>query len=147
MTFFEVAAILGAITGTVSLGIAIIKSIKDKPRLTFEEEQKHFFPGVEADYFTSISIGMKIHNKGTKPTTIHHTKLTFNYNSKQMELDDDTISLEIPPHSTTTFYPSLNLSRAKLIIHGEITDCILTINHTYDTKVLDLGTIKEYQKK
>jgi len=145
MTVFEIAAIVGAITGSTSLAVVILKSIRDKHRLTFEKEQQSFFPGAEADYHTSISIGIKIHNKGTKPTTIHYSKLAFDYNSKHMEVEANNVSLVISPHSTITFHPSLNLAKAKLIIHGEITNCVLTINHTYDTKELDLGTIKQYQ--
>lgn len=37
MTLVEIAAILGAVTGSVSLSFFIYKTLTDKPKLTFEE--------------------------------------------------------------------------------------------------------------
>lgn len=89
---------------------------------------------------------MKVHNKGTKSTTIHHTTLTFNYNGKQWKIEDNS-SLVVPPDSTMPFYPSLNLHKNNLLIHGKIDNCVLTISHTfYDNIVLDLGIIVEFKK-
>jgi len=146
MTLIEIAAILGAVTGSVSLSLFIYKTLTDKPKLTFEEGTKIFYPAEDGNNFTTIVIRMKVHNRGTKPTTIHHSKLTFNYNSEPKEKEDDRISLEILPDRTEDFSPSLNLHKDDLIIHGKITNCKLTVKHTHGEKVIDLGTIEENKK-
>lgn len=146
MTPFEIAALLGAITGCASLGYLIIKAIRDKPRLIFEKGTKIFYPAEGNNNFTTIVIRMKIHNRGSKPTTIHHSKLTFNYNSEPKEIEDDRISLEIPPDNTEDFSPNLNLHKDDLIIHNKITNCKLMLKHTHGEKTIDLGTVEENKK-
>jgi len=146
MTLIEIAAILGAVTGSVSLSFFIYKTLTDKPKLTFEEGTKIFYPAEGGNNFTTIVIRMKVHNRGTKPTTIHHSKLTFNYNSEPKE-EDGRISLEILPDRTEDFSPSLNLHKDDLIIHGKITNCKLMVKHTHGKKVIDLGTIEENKKE
>jgi len=89
---------------------------------------------------------MKVHNRGSKPTTIHHSKLTFDYNSQHKETVDDRASLEISPNSTEDFSPHLNLHKDDLVIYDKITSCILTVTHTHGKMVIDLGTIEEIKK-
>ena len=146
MTPFEIAALLGAITGCASLGYLIIKSITNKPKLTFEEGSMIFYPAVGNNYFTTIIIPMKVHNRGSKPTTIYHSKLTFNYNSQHKEIEYDRGHLEILPDRTEDFNPNLNLHKDDLIIYDKITNCVLTITHTHGKTVINLGTIEEYKK-
>ena len=146
MTPTEIAVIVGSIIGASTLAFFIFKFITDKPKLTFEEVTKIFYPAEDGNNFTTIVIRMKVHNRGTKPTTIHHSKLTFNYNSEPKEKEDDRISLEILPDRTEDFSPSLNLHKDDLIIHGKITNCKLTVKHTHGKKVIDLGTIEENKK-
>ena len=145
MTPFEIAALIGAVTGSFSIIYLTLKAVRDKPRLTFEEEFKMFYPPSGGNNFTTIVIRMKVHNRGTKPTTIHHSKLTFSYESKHHEVENDA-SFDILPNSTIDYSPSLNIHNSELVIHRKITDCVLTANHTHDKKMIDLGTIEEHKK-
>ena len=145
MTPFELAALIGAVTGCFSASYLIIKAITNKPKLTFEEGSMIFYPAVENNYFTTIIIPMKVHNRGSKPTTIYHSKLTFNYNSQHKEIEYDRGHLEILPDRTEDFNPNLNLHKDDLIIYDKITDCVLTITHTHGKTVINLGTIEEYK--
>ena len=146
MTPFELAALIGAVTGCFSASYLIIKAITNKPKLTFEEGSMIFYPAVENNYFTTIIIPMKVHNRGSKPTTIYHSKLTFNYNSQHKEIEYDRGHLEILPDRTEDFNPNLNLHKDDLIIYDKITNCVLTITHTHGKTVINLGTIEEYKK-
>lgn len=145
MTLIEIAAILGAVTGSVSLSFFIYKTLTDKPKLSFETESQSFFPASPNDNFTLISVRMKTHNKGSKSTTIHHSVLTFNYDGKQHKVEDKQNHYVIPPSSTVDFYPQLNLHKKELLIYEKITDCVLTIDHTFDQEIINLGTIEEYK--
>ena len=146
MTPFELAALIGAVTGCFSASYLIIKAITNKPKLTFEEGSMIFYPAVENNYFTTIIIPMKVHNRGSKPTTIYHSKLTFNYNSQHKEIEYDRGHLEVLPDRTEDFNPNLNLHKDDLIIYDKITNCVLTITHTHGKTVINLGTIEEYKK-
>ena len=143
MTPFEIAAIWGAVAGSASVVFLIYKFVTDKPKLTFEEEIKVFYPAHDNNFFTTISIQMKVHNRGSKPTTIYHSKLDFNYNSKHREMVDDRSTFEVVPDSTSDFYPNLNLHKDDLILQNKITKCVLTITHTYGKAIINLGTIEE----
>jgi len=142
MTPYEAAALIGAITGAVYIGYLIIKLIRDKPRLVFEVVSKNFYPAEGNNFFSPIVIRIKVHNKGSRPTTIHHAKLSFNYNSKNQVVEYDG-HIEVPPDYTAEFYPQLNLHKDELVIYGQITNCVLTVDHTHDSTPLDLGTIKQ----
>jgi len=146
MTPFEIGIIFAAMAGWAAFFYIIYKSKMDKPKLEFDEGLKIFYPAEGGNNFTTIVIRMKVHNRGTKPTTIHHSKLTFNYNSEPKEKEDDRISLEILPDRTEDFSPSLNLHKDDFIIHGKITNCKLMVKHTHGKKVIDLGTIEENKK-
>ncbi len=148
MTLIEIAAILGAVTGSVSLSFFIYKTLTDKPKLTFETESQSFYPPSSTnDNFTVISVRMKTHNKGSKSTTIHHSTLTFNYDGKQHKVEDKQNHYIVPPNSTVDFYPRLDLHKEELLMRGKITDCVLTIDHTFDQEIINLGKIEEYKKK
>ena len=147
MTLIEIAAILGAVTGSVSLSFFIYKTLTDKPKLSFETESQFFFPPSTNENFTIISVRMKTHNKGSKSTTIHHSSLTFNYDGKQHQVEDKLNHNVIPPNSTVDFYPQLHLHKEDLLTNEKITDCVLTIDHTFDQEIINLGTIKEYKKE
>jgi len=146
MTLIEIAAILGAVTGSISLSFFIYKTLTDKPKLTFEEGTKIFYPAEGGNNFTVIVIRMKAHNKGSKSTTIHHSALTFNYNGKQHKVEDKQNHYVIPPSSTVDFWPQLNLHREELLIREKIIDCVLTIDHTFDQEIISLGKIEENKK-
>ncbi len=142
MTPIEIVAIIGAITGSVSLTIVIYKTIQEKPKLSFEEKRKFFFPPSENDNFTTILIDLKVHNKGSKSTTIHHTDLTFDYKEKKKTIIGEGV-FTITPDSTQEVYPRLNLRKDDLRIYDQIQNCVLRIHHTHGKTDFKLGTIKE----
>jgi len=39
------------------------------------------------------------------------------------------------------------LHREELLISEKITDCVLTIDHTFDQEIISLGKIEEYKKE
>ncbi len=145
MTPFEIGIIFGAMAGWAGVFILIYKSKTDKPRLEFEEEFKMFYPPDGNNEFTVIVIRFKAHNQGTKSTTIYHTKLSFTFNLKKHETEDNR-SIDIPPSSTVDFDPSLNIHSSDLVLRDKITDCVLTVKHTFGKKVHNLGTIEQLKK-
>ena len=144
MTPSDIIAILGAITGSLSLIIISYKSITDKPKLSFDIDRKFFMQPSKYDNFTTISIQLKAHNKGTKSTTIHGSELSFTYKGQKRKLDSDS-SLSIPDNATNVFYPNFNLRKDELRISGQIESCVLTITHTHGKKKVKLETIKELE--
>ncbi len=145
MTIVEFTALLGAITGSVSIGFLIYKAITNKPKLSFEIKGQDFYPPQGNNNFIYIAIRMKAHNKGSKSTTIYRTTLKFNHNSKPHKIEKDS-SVNVSPNSTIDFIPDLNLRKNDIEIHDKITDCELTIDHTHDQNIINLGTIEEYKR-
>ena len=145
MTPFEISIIFGAMAGWAGVFYLIYKSKMDKPKLEFEEESKNFYPAEGNNPFTTILIRFKAHNQGTKSTTIYHTKLSFTFNLKKHEIEDDR-AIDIPPSSTVNFFPNLNIHSSNLILRDKIIDCVLTVKHTFGKKVHNLGTIKQLKK-
>jgi len=135
----------GAIAGWASFSYLIYKSRMDKAKLEFEEESKTFYPAEGNNYFSTIIIRFKVHNKGTKSTTIYHPQLSFTFNSKKHEIESNS-SIDIPPNSTVDFCPNLNIHENELVLHEKITDCVLTAKHTFGKKVHYLGTIEQLKK-
>ncbi len=142
MTPIEITAIIGAVTGSVSLSIVIYRTIQEKPKLSFEEKRKTFFLPGESDNFTAILIELKVHNKGSKSTTIHHMDLTFDYKEKKKTIIGEGV-FTIAPDSTQTVYPQLNLRKDDLRINDQIQNCVLRIYHTHGKTDFELGIIKE----
>ena len=146
MTPFEIAIIVfGGMAGWAAFFYLIYISKMDKPKLEFEEESKNFFPPQGNNQFTSIGIRFKAHNQGTKPTTIYHTKLTFTFNLKKHKTESNE-AVDIPPSKTVDFSPNLNIHSSDLVLRDKITDCVLTVKHTFDKEIYNLGTIEEFKK-
>ena len=145
MTPFEIGIIFGAMAGWAGFLFLIYKSKTDKPKIKFEEESKMFYPPEGNNQFTVISVQFKAHNQGTKSTTIYHTKLSFTFNLKKQEIESNT-TIDIPPSSTVNFYPNLAIHSSDLILRDKITDCVLTVKHTFGKKVHNLGTIEQLKK-
>jgi len=145
MTPFEISIIFGAMAGWAGVFYLIYKSKMDKPKLEFEEEFKMFYPPDGNNEFTHIVIRFKAHNQGTKSTTIYHTKLSFTFNLKKHETENTT-SVNVPASSTVAFSPGMNIHSGKLILRDKITDCVLTVKHTFGKKIHNLGTIEQHKK-
>ena len=147
MTPFELGMLIMGVSGWALVTYLIYKSRMDKPKLVFDVESKTFYPAAENNYFTVIALNMKVHNKGSKSTTIHTSKLTFDYDSKPREIVDDRTSFDVSPNSTIIFNPNLIKHTKDLVIHGRITNCELMVIHTHGEKMIDLGTIEEYKQE
>ena len=143
MTPFEFVAIWGAIAGSASVSFLIYQTATNKPKLIFEVVRKAIYPAKGNNNFSMIIINMKVHNRGSKPTTIHKTKLTFDYDSQSKDIEDERSPLEVLPDRTETFTPNSNIHEDDYIIHDKITNCVLTVEHTHGKNVINLGTIKE----
>jgi len=145
MVAFEIGIVIGAMAGWAGFFYLVYKSRMDKPKLEFEEESKTFYPAEGNNQFSTILIRLKAHNQGTKSTTIYHTKLSFTFNLKKHETESST-PIDIPPSSTVDFYPNLNIHQNELVLRDKITDCVLTVKHTFGKKVHYLGTIEQLKK-
>jgi len=145
LTPIEITAIIGAVTGSVSLFIVIYRTIQEKPKLSFEEKRKIFFRPDENDNFTTILVELKVHNKGSKSTTIHHIDFTFDYKEKKKTITGEGV-FTIEADSTQKVYPQLNLRKDDLRIYDQIQNCVLRIHHTHGKTDFKLGTIKESKR-
>lgn len=142
MTPFEIAALLGAVSGWALVTYLIYKSRMDKAKLEFEDESKYFYPSEGNNQFSTVVIRIKAHNKGTKSTTIYNTKLSFTYDSNQHKIKSET-TVDVLPNSTVDFSPVMHIHMNDFVIYDKITDCVLTAKHTFGTKVHNLGTIEQ----
>jgi len=142
LTPIEITAIIGAITGSVSLTIIIYKVMQEKPKLSFEDKRKFFFQPDENSSFTTILVELKVHNKGSKSTTIHNIDLTFKYKDEEKTIAGEGI-FTILADSTQQVSPRLNLHKDDLRIYDQIQNCVLKIYHTHGKTDFNLGTIKD----
>ncbi|PIN83995.1 MAG: hypothetical protein COW26_00635 [Nitrosopumilales archaeon CG15_BIG_FIL_POST_REV_8_21_14_020_33_23] len=136
----DIIGIIGAITGSVSLTIIIYRTYSDKPKLSFDIQRTFFMQPREADNFTTIFVELKVHNKGTKSTTIHQSVLSFRYQNREKTITDNQ-NITLAPNTTEPVYPRLNLRRDELEIDDKIESCVLTLHHTHGKKSIKLGII------
>ena len=140
----DVTAIVGAISGSVSLGLVVYKTLKDKPKLVFDTGRKFFMQPNENDNFTSFIITMMIHNKGERSTTIHSAKLAFEYEGKSHELDTNfDIAVSITPDSSISNHFMFNLPKKEMRVNNQITNCSVIVNHTHGRESILIGDILE----
>ncbi|MDE1729122.1 MAG: hypothetical protein KGH81_08110, partial [Thaumarchaeota archaeon] len=110
----DVTAIIGAISGTVSLGLVVYKTFKDRPKLVFDIGRKFFMQPHENDNFTGFIITLMIHNKGERSTAIHSSKLVFKYEEKEYEIDTSfDMAISVTPDSSITNHFMFNLPKEK----------------------------------
>ncbi len=78
-----ILAIIGAITGTVSLGILIYKTWKEKPRLSIVIQKAWWYIHTPDDpKFNMIIIPVRIDNTGSNGTTVYAIQLDFHNKGK-----------------------------------------------------------------
>ena len=113
MTPIELTAIIGAVTGSVSLSIVIYKTLKEKPCLNFTIEKAYWsIHTVNDPTFNPISINVRIDNKGDKGTTIHKTSISFDYEGEHKTIKDDHgLSILVPPHESKRHLFSYHIKR------------------------------------
>ncbi|MBM3911001.1 MAG: hypothetical protein FJ356_05075 [Thaumarchaeota archaeon] len=138
----EISAIVGAITGSVSLGIVVYKTIKDKPSLQFEIENQYFYVPREYENFTNITIVIKIHNRGERNTTVHSSELSFSENGKNYNLHGKDYAASIPPDSSVTTFFQFELHKKDGEIKSKKFDGNIIISYTHGKKEMKVTNIE-----
>ncbi|TBR08514.1 MAG: hypothetical protein EPO62_06445 [Candidatus Nitrosotenuis sp.] len=144
----SIIAIIGALTGTVSLGIIIYKTWREKPRIIIAIENTYWYIHTPSDpTFNMITIRVRIDNKGVYGTTFHSINILFDYDGKlhNIPVDHDLI-LQISPHSSIKQYLSFTLKRNELKLENNITNVKLIMNYTHGQKQVDIPVIEELKR-
>lgn len=139
----EITAIIGAITGSVSLGFFIHKTIKDKPSIHCKLLRSYYFTAHENDYFTNLSVEIKIDNKGSRNTTIYNSNLLIKNNDKEFTLVGSTYAFPVPQDSTVIQNFQFGLNKKYGLIEKDPIDSIMTIKHTYGEKKIEIKNINK----
>lgn len=137
-----IVAIIGAITGSVSLAIILYRISKERPHLTFNLERSFWYlSDPQNANGTSISITIRIDNKGERGTTIHKANLSFVIKGKKYEPDPYDRIITVLPHSTSreSFEFFLRFSEGK--IDGDIINGTLILDYTHDNKTINIPSI------
>lgn len=128
------------------IGVFIqINRIKEGEEIVFDVGRTYFMQPAENDNFTGIWISVRIDNKGQRSTTVHSATLSFKYDGKIHELKtgDSMMLNNIDPSSTNTQHFMFTIPKNQLRIKDRITNCKITIIHTYDKKTISIGEILE----
>lgn len=140
-----VLSIIGAITGTVSLGILIYKTWREKPQLSIVIQKAWWYIHTPEDpTFNMIIIPVRIDNTGSNGTTVYSIQLDFHNNDKSHTtpiIPDMTI--EIPPHSTIKKDLSFTLTRRVMQLENELTNVKVIFNYTHGQKQIEIPNIKQ----
>ncbi len=141
----NIVAIIGAITGSVSLGVLIYKTWKEKPRLIFTIEDAYWYIHTpESPTFNIIAIPVRIDNKGDHNTTLHTIHLTFIHNKKPITVSCDYIqSPNVQPHGSVKLYLNFTIKRSEIKLEDSIKNATLKIGHTHGLKEIQLEIINE----
>jgi len=143
MTLFEIAAIIGAITGTLGLGIVIYKTIQEKPKLSIKvNDPYHFPPPNETYYFHEFSIGLIVSNKGTRSTTIYSSNLSFNFEGKKFE-SNSVHPYFIGPDSSEKININFQIKKEDFSKNIDIDNGSLELIHTHGTENIQLEKIRK----
>lgn len=146
VTIPEIVGVVGGIAGIVSLGLIIYKAKRERPIISCEIDREPSYnqPQNESDNFITFSIGIKFHNRGLRPTTIHDWKLSFEYENKKFIVNkayDNSFQIN-QDSSTTQFFP-LNIKKEKGPFNDSIKNSVFTIRHTFGEIVMQIENIKE----
>lgn len=140
---FEITAIIGAITGSVSLAMVVYKTIKDRPNLHCELGDCYYFTPNENDNFTNFSVGVKIHNRGGRNTTIYNSNLLIKNNEKEFDLASSTFAFSVPQDSTIVQYFQFGLKKKDGHVEKEPVNSIMTLKHTYGEEKIEIKKIRK----
>ena len=143
VTLTELGVIVGVITGPVSLGLVIYKTLKEKPKIELEFVEANWFKRNEHSIVTSFGVHVRIHNKGKERTTIHSAILTIEYEGKKFPMDSGFENIMVESSSSIVKQFIFNLPINQIKIEKEITDAILIIKHTYKTEKMVIPSIKK----
>ena len=142
MLFRSIIFIIGAIAGYVSLSILIYKTWRERPRLHFIVENSRWYVHIPEDpIFTSISITLRIDNKGEHSTTIHRTNISFQQKGKTYNLKEDQIII-VYPNGTLRQHFTFNPKRQEVDIEDDMRDVKFIVEYTHGTKEIEIPVIK-----
>ena len=135
----NIIAIIGAVTGSVSLFILTYKQLwKERPRLIYNVEKTYWYPpetNLNSKWYT-ISISLLFKNTGERSTTIHNVSLSFEYMNKQHTTDNlqypQEISLLGGDSKSQTFNFSINQKEIQITDNPK--NVKLTIEYTHGKK-------------
>ncbi|MDG7050264.1 MAG: hypothetical protein JRZ94_03575 [Nitrososphaerota archaeon] len=137
----EITAVIGAITGSASLGIVIYKTLQDKPNLDFEVKQTYYVREPEPHNFTNFHITVRIHNKGGKNTTVYESILSFKLGDKTHNLVSSNLATSVPPDSSDTQHFMFGLNKREGIPTENIKNANITIKTTHEQKIISIDNI------
>ena len=145
MTPFEIVAIFGAITGSVSLAIILYRISKERPRLIFNVERHYWYlSDPQHANGTNISIAIRIDNKGERSTTIHKSSLSFSFKGKTYEPRRSPNRLfTVLPHETKRESFEFFLPFTETRIEGDTEAGRLFLEHTHGKKELHIPKINK----
>jgi len=140
----EILAIIGAITGSVSLCIILYRISKERPRLTFNLDRHYWYlSDPQHANGTNISIAIRIDNKGERSTTIHNSSLSFSFKGKSYEPRTYDRLITILPHETKREHFEFFLLFTETRIEGDTEDGRLILEYTHGKKELHIPKINK----
>jgi len=143
MTLFEIAAIIGAITGTAGLSIMIYKTIQEKAKLSVKVKDAYHFPPMNDSYnFHEFVIGLIVNNKGTRSTTIYSSNLSFSFEGKKFETNSQQTYF-IGPDSSEQINILFHIKKEDFSKNIEIDNGSLELIHTHNTENIQLQKIRK----
>ncbi len=143
----EIVGVVGGIAGLLSLALIIYKTIREKPIISCEisGEPYYYNPSNESDNFISFSVNAKIHNRGSRHTTIHDWDLAFEYNNEKFKINNNNYGnpFQVNADSTRSQYFILNIKKEKGPFKDYVKNCALTMYHTFGEITVPCEKIKE----
>ena len=141
-----VIATYGAIVGSVGLAIVIYKTWRERPILVFKIEDQFCYPPDKrlSSVWNTITIRLRVDNKGERNTTIHSASISFDYKGKPyLEKIELTINNTINADSTLRPQISFNIKENELHLDSDIKNLTLKIEHTHNTKTIMIPHIRK----
>lgn len=142
VTPLEIAAIIGAVTGSVSLGVIIYKTWREKPKLSINVEDAYHFPPLNESYnFREFSISLVVNNRGTRSTTIHTSNLSFIFEGKTFNsISQGTYFIR--PDSSEKISIHFQIRKEEFSQNKNIDNGVLELIHTHGTEPIQLSQIR-----
>ena len=141
-----IIAIIGAITGSVSLGILIYKTWKERPNLTLTVESSSWYVHHPDAKFTIVSVMLRIDNKGERNTTIHSAKMYFKQNGKIYNAEKlSTLNSIVTASGTTNKSLDFHFPFKEIVIESDIANSTVILEHTHGILPVNIPIIKKSQ--
>jgi len=143
MTLIEMAAIIGAITGSVSLGIVIYKTTQERSKLSIQDKDAYHFPPLNENYnFHEFNVTLTVSNKGKRSTTIHSANLSFNFEGKTFRPEMSGHTYFIQPDSSEKISLNFHTKKEEFSKNVDLDNGTLELFHTHGKKTIQLQKIR-----